>query len=146
MKKIFLLLALTIFVFAQASEPAKTTVTPIDITKADFITKIHDYEKNPRKWAYKGDKPAIVDFWAKWCGPCRMTNYTLKQLAAEYGDDIYIYKIDVDKEKELAAAFGVQSIPTFLFIPIGENPQIAVGALSKEAFREAIDKFLLKKE
>ncbi len=147
MKKIFLLFAaIALTISTKASEPVKKAATPIDITKADFIEKVHDYEKNPQTWKYKGDKPAIIDFWAKWCGPCRTTNRILKSLAEEYGDEIYIYKIDVDRERELAASFNVQSIPTFIFVPMGENPQIAVGALSEEAFKEVIDQFLLKKE
>jgi len=97
-------------------------------------------------WKYNGDKPAIVDFYATWCGPCRITSPILADLAAEYGDEIYVYKIDVDKEPELARMFGVQSIPMFLFIPMNEQPQVAMGALPRKSFKEAIDTFLLKKE
>ena len=88
----------------------------------------------------------LVDCWAPWCGPCRITSPILADLAAEYGGDIYVYKIDVDKEPELARAFGVQSIPMFLFIPMNEQPQVAMGALPKKSFKEAIDNFLLKKD
>ena len=146
-KTTLILVALCLAFTAMATEPkVKKTVTPIYITKADFIEKIFDYESDATEWKYKGDKPAIIDFHAVWCGPCRMTNPILKELAAEYGDEIYIFKINVDKEPELAAVFGVSSIPTFIFVPLGETPQIAQGALPKKSFKEAIDKFLLKKE
>ena len=90
-------------------------------------------------------KHAVVDFYADWCGPCKKVSPILKELAAQYKDDIVIYKINVDNEKELASAFGIQSIPTLLFIPKTGKPQIAQGALSKEQFVEQIDNFLLKK-
>ena len=132
---------------ASASEPqGKNTVKPIELTKATFLEKVFNYENNPEAWKYNGDKPAIVDFYATWCGPCRITSPILSDLAAEYGDDIYVYKIDVDKEPELARMFGVQSIPMFLFIPMNEQPQMAMGALPKKSFKEAIDTFLLKKD
>lgn len=127
-----------------AAEPPVVKVKPIELTKAAFLEKVFDYEKNTKAWKYEGDKPAIIDFYATWCGPCRITSPILADLAAEYGEDIYVYKIDVDKEPELASAFGVKSIPTFLFVPMGESPQIAKGALPKKAFKEAIDNFLLK--
>jgi len=148
MKKITTLLAaLLIVMAASATEPqSKKSVKPIELTKATFIEKVFNYENNPEEWKYNGDKPAIVDFYATWCGPCRITSPILKDLAAEYGEDIYVYKIDVDKEPELAAMFGVQSIPMFLFIPMNEKPQIAMGALPRKSFKEVIDTFLLKKE
>ena len=148
MKKITTLVAAMLIVLAaSADEPqSKKSVKPIELTKATFLEMVFNYENNPEEWAYIGDKPAIVDFYATWCGPCRITSPILKDLAAEYGDDIYVYKIDVDKEPELAAMFGVQSIPTFLFIPMNEQPQIAMCALPKKSFKEVIETFLLKKE
>lgn len=148
MKKITTLLAVLLIVLtASASEPRnKNTVKPIALTKATFLEKVFNYENNPDVWKYMGDKPAIVDFYATWCGPCLITSPILADLAAEYGEEIYVYKIDVDKEPELAAMFGVQSIPMFLFIPMNEQPQMAMGALPKQSFKEAIDTFLLKKE
>ncbi|MDD2314539.1 MAG: thioredoxin [Proteiniphilum sp.] len=135
------------FFGVTASEPqSKSTVKPIELTKATFLEKVFNYENNPEVWKYNGDKPAIVDFYATWCGPCRITSPILSDLAAEYGEEIYVYKIDVDKEPELARMFGVQSIPMFLFIPMNEQPQVAMGALPKKSFREAIDTFLLKKD
>ena len=82
------------------------------LNKADFLTKVYNYEKNQTEWVYEGTKPCIVDFYADWCGPCKKVSPILKELAGEYKNDIIIYKINVDNEKELAAAFGIQSIPT----------------------------------
>ncbi len=139
--------ALMVIVSVSAEEPKeKKTAKPIELTKVTFLEKVFDYEKNPEVWSYNGDKPAIVDFYADWCGPCRITSPILAELAAEYGGEIYIYKINVDRETELAGLFGVRSIPMFLFIPMNENPQVGMGALPKKSFREVIDTFLLKKD
>ena len=118
----------------------------IELTKADFLTKVMDYEANPQEWKYLGDKPAIIDFYASWCGPCKMVAPILEELAEEYDGQIYIYKVNTEKEQELAAMFGIRSIPSILFIPMGEQPQMAMGAMPKSSFKEAIDKVLLKKE
>lgn len=115
------------------------------LNKADFLTKVFDYEKNQDKWVYEGDKPCIIDFYADWCGPCKKVSPILTELAGVYKDDIVIYKINVDKEKELAATFGIQSIPTFLFIPAEGVPQVAMGALLREEFVKQIDSYLLGK-
>ncbi|MFA5573804.1 MAG: thioredoxin [Brumimicrobium sp.] len=117
----------------------------IQITKADFLEKIANYESNPQEWKYLGDKPCIIDFYADWCGPCKMVSPILEELAAEYKDDIYIYKVDTEQEQELSGVFGIRSIPTFIFCPIDEQPQKASGALPKEGFKQAIDEILLKK-
>lgn len=148
MKKIIILcVAATFMMHLPAAEPKKEQAAkPIELTRASFLEKVFNYEESPDEWRYNGDKPAIVDFYATWCGPCRITSPILKDLAAEYGEEIYVYKIDVDREPELAAMFGVQSIPMFLFIPMKEKPQVAMGALPKKSFKEAIDTFLLKKE
>lgn len=116
------------------------------LDKANFLTKVYNYEKNQSEWFYEGEKPCIVDFYADWCGPCKKVAPILKELAGEYKNDIIIYKINVDNEKELAAAFGIQSIPTLLFIPAKGKPQLAQGALSKEQFVEQINSFLLGKK
>lgn len=116
------------------------------LNKTDFLKKVYDFEKNQDVWIYEGDKPCIVDFYADWCGPCRQTAPILKQLAMEYKDQIVVYKVNVDTEKELAMAFGIQSIPTFLFVPLNGDPQLALGAFPKETFEKQIKAFLLSKE
>lgn len=118
----------------------------IHLTKEEFLKKVVDYEKNPTEWKYLGDKPAIIDFYADWCAPCKMIAPVLEELAEEYAGEIYIYKINTETEQELAGAFGIRSIPTLLFVPMGEAPQMAQGAMPKNAFKEAIDSVLLKKE
>ena len=116
------------------------------MNKAEFLLKVFNYEKNATKWVYEGDKPCIIDFYADWCGPCKQVAPILRDLAILYKNDIVVYKVNVDKEKELAAAFGIQSIPTFLFIPKEGQPQISMGALPREEFVKQIDTFLLKKK
>lgn len=118
----------------------------IHLTKADFLAKVANYETNPTEWKYLGDKPCIIDFYANWCGPCKAVAPILEELAKEYDGQIYIYKVNTEEEMELASAFGIRSIPTLLFCPMGENPQMAQGALPKEAFKQAIDEVLLKKK
>lgn len=115
------------------------------LTKAEFLKKVANYEANPDSWQFLGDKPCIVDFYATWCGPCKMIAPILEELAAEYAGKIDIYKIDTDKEQDLAAAFGIRSIPTLLFCPVGEAPQLAQGAMGKADFKKAIEEVLLKK-
>ncbi len=129
----------------EINNKISTEMKTVQLTKADFLTKVFDYESNPTEWKYLGEKPAIIDFYADWCGPCKMIAPILDELAEEYKDDIIIYKIDTESEQELAAAFGIRSIPSLLFIPMGEQPQMVQGALPKSEFVKAIDQVLLKK-
>lgn len=117
----------------------------IELTKTDFLTKVANFETNPTEWKYLGDKPALIDFYASWCGPCKMVAPILEELATEYGDSIVIYKVNTEKEQELAAVFGIRSIPSLLFIPMEGQPQMAQGAMSKADFKKAIDTVLLNK-
>lgn len=147
-QRILTLLVAVVMAFAlsaQAPTIEQSTVKVTHLTKAEFLAKVMNYEKNPQEWIYLGNKPCLIDFYASWCGPCKRLAPILDELAQEYAGEIYIYKIDTEKERELAAVFGVRSIPTLLFCPMGENPQIAQGALPKEQLKEAIDKVLLKK-
>lgn len=115
------------------------------MTKTDFLAKVHDYEKSMDTWKYLGDRPAVIDFYADWCGPCRQIAPILEELSKEYGDKIYIYKVNVDEEQELAAIFGIKSIPTMLFVPMDGQPQLASGAASKTEMKKVIDELLLSK-
>lgn len=115
------------------------------LTAQTFKQKVMDYEKNPQEWVFEGDKPAIVDFYASWCKPCRMIAPILEELAKEYDGKIVIYKVDTDAQRELASVFGIESLPTVLFIPMQGKPTMQKGALSKEAYKQIIDDFMLKK-
>lgn len=125
------------------SDKVKDHVVQMD--KQMFLEKVFDYTSGATEWKYRGNKPCIIDFYATWCGPCRSIAPILKDLAKEYKDSIVIYKVDTDKEKELAAAMGIRSLPTVVFIPVNEQPQILVGAAQKEVFERGIKEVLLKK-
>lgn len=147
MKRLLFFLASTVIIALSTkaqSVSSDSNGKVIHIGKTEFVEKIYDYEKNPDKWIYNGKKPAIVDFYADWCGPCRMLSPTLESLAQKYKDKIIIYKVNTDKERELAAAFGITSLPTLLFIPMDKMPQVAQGALPKEDLEKEINDFLLK--
>ena len=103
----------------------------INITKEEFLNKVMDYESNPTEWKYKGDKPAIIDFYASWCGPCKMLAPILDQVAEEYDGQLYVYKVDTEVETELSQVFGIRSIPTMLFVPMKGRPMMTQGALPK---------------
>lgn len=112
------------------------------LTRTEFLNKIVDYKTN-KEWKFLGSRPAIIDFYASWCGPCKTLSPILEELAQEYHDKIDIYKIDIEKEQELAGIFGVKSIPTLLFIPMNEKPQITQGAMGKGDLKKVIETFLL---
>jgi thioredoxin len=115
-----------------------------ELTAEAFKLKIMDYEKNPQTWVFKGDKPAIIDFYATWCGPCKATAPILDSIAGAYKEQIDVYKVDVDKEQELAALFGIRSIPSLLFIPKEGDPQMQVGAMNAQQLESAVKTVLLK--
>lgn len=108
-----------------------------------FLDKVCDYTQG-KEWNYKGQLPAIIDLYADWCGPCRRTAPIMKELAKEYAGRLVIYKVNVDKEKELAALFNATSIPLFVLIPMQGQPQLIRGAAGKEVYKQAIEEFLLK--
>jgi thioredoxin 1 len=115
------------------------------LNKKAFLEKVFNYEQN-QEWKYEGEIPALIDFWAPWCGPCRMVAPILDELSEEYKGKINIYKVNTDEEQELGAAFGIRSIPSLLFIPKEGQPKMAMGALPKEALIDAIEKELLSEE
>lgn len=129
----------------ETAAKEKPTTKVVHITKADFLKKIYDFEKNPDEWKYLGSQPAIVDFYTDWCGPCRQLSPVLDELAKEYSGKLTIYKVNVDNERGLATFFGIRSIPTLLFIPMKGKPQRSLGALSKTELKGII-KDVLKVE
>lgn len=106
------------------------------LTKETFQSKVFNYETN-KEWKFEGDKPAIIDFYADWCGPCKIVAPILEELAQDFKGKIDIYKVNTEEEQELAAVFGIRSIPSFLFIPADGQPQMAMGALPKDTFIRA---------
>jgi thioredoxin len=114
----------------------------IQLTTEQFVDTIFDF-RTQEKWLYKGTKPAIIDFYADWCGPCKMVAPVLEELSNTYKDDLIIYKVDTETERELAAVFGIQSIPSFLFIPLHKLPILQPGAFPKKVFQEIIEEHLL---
>ncbi len=130
----------------QIETKKEKTMKAIHLTKEEFLKKVMNYEENPTEWKYLGDKPCIIDFYADWCGPCKAVAPVLEQLAEEYDGKIYVYKINTEEQQELAAVFGIQSIPTIYFCPMDENPQMAQGALPKSAFKQAISEVLKVQE
>ena len=114
------------------------------LTKATFTEKVFNFEAN-QDWKFEGKLPCIIDFYADWCGPCKMVAPILEELSAEYAGKVNIYKIDTEAEQELAGVFGIRSIPSMLFCPVDGQPQMAVGALPKDSLIKAIDDVLLNK-
>jgi len=119
--------------------------TVIQLTKAMFLEKVYDYEKNPKQWQYKGEKPCIIDFYADWCRPCKQVAPIMAEFSEKYKGQVIIYKVNTDQERELAQFFGIRSIPTVFFCPATGDPQMTQGALPKETFEKIISDVLLKK-
>ena len=111
------------------------------LTQETFLEKIFNYKKN-KEWVFEGDLPCIIDFYADWCGPCKMIAPVLEELSEEYKGKINIYKIDTEQEQELSAAFDIRSIPTMLFCPMDDKPQMANGALPKQQIEQIIKEVL----
>lgn len=154
MKKVLVMVALvmvSVIVYAfndgesinQSKKEVTTNGEVVVMNKEMFLKDVFDYE-NSKEWKYKGNKPAIIDLYADWCGPCRQVAPIMKELAKEYAGKIVIYKVNVDKQKELAALFNASSIPLFVFIPMNGDPQLFRGAADKATYKKAIDEFLLK--
>jgi thioredoxin 1 len=111
------------------------------LTKETFKEKVFNFDLN-KEWKYEGKTPCMIDFYADWCGPCKMVAPLLEELQKEYGQELVIYKVNTENERELAAMFGIQSIPSLLFVPVNGQPQMAMGALPKSTFEKAIEEVL----
>lgn len=130
----------------SSTSPSTENYVVVQLTKAIFLEKVYNYEKNPKKWTFEGDKPCIIDFYADWCRPCKMVAPIMAELAEKYKGQITIYKVNTDQERELAQFFGIQSIPTVFFCPSVGDPQMAQGAMPKESYEKAITELLLQKK
>lgn len=120
----------------------------IKLTKEKFLAEVWDYQNSPQEWKYKGDKPAIIDFYADWCGPCKIASPILEEISNEYAGKIYVYKVDTEVERELAQIFGVSGIPTFLYIPMSGIPTKTSGIAksnddTKKMFKTNVENILL---
>lgn len=111
------------------------------LTADTFKEKVFDYEQN-KEWKFEGEKPCVIDFYADWCGPCKMVAPVLEELSKEYEGKLDIYKVDTEDQRELSAMFGIQSIPSILFVPKDGQPQMAQGALPKDSFKQAFSEVL----
>lgn len=164
MKHLLLTLSFGIMILAacgnsnQANKEASTTAKEktsetksfMQLNKAQFIEKVWDYTKSPDEWKFLGNKPAIIDFYADWCGPCRIASPILEEVGTEYAGKIQVYKINTDQERELAQVFHITSIPAFLYIPAEGKPVMMAGIgrskeETKKMFVDNIEKYLLKK-
>jgi len=153
MKKLYYLLLpalLILFANCNAGDPVKveksTTMagTITHLTNESFKKKVFNYDVN-KQWKYEGEKPAIIDFYANWCGPCRVLSPIVEEIASEYAGRIVVYKVDTDVERLLSQNLGISSLPTLLFIPVKGQPQAAMGAIPKETFKKVIEEVLLIK-
>lgn len=115
----------------------------INLTKGGFERRVANIEQMKQKWEFLGQRPAVIDFYAPWCGPCKALSPVLDEVAEQYNERVDIYKVNVDEELELATLFGIRSVPTLLFVPMEGAPQRAMGAPSKEQLTKAIDEVLL---
>ncbi|MBN2174599.1 MAG: thiol reductase thioredoxin [Bacteroidales bacterium] len=119
-------------------------IKPIYLTSETFREKVWDYETNPQEWVYSGEIPCVIDFYADWCKPCKMVAPIMDDLADYYDGRVIIYKVDTDKERELATVFQIRSIPSVLFSPVDGKPAMQPGAMKKEDYIKIIDEFVLK--
>ena len=145
MKKAFLIAMVLIAASITACAQEKKEETKVkQLTYKEFTKKVWDFEKDPNNFKYKGELPAVIDFYADWCGPCRRVAPIMEKLAYEYDGKLLVYKVNVDQEKALASTFQVRSIPTVLFIPMKGQPIMQVGAMQEEGYRQVIEEQLIK--
>ena len=127
--------------FSQQAKPT-AKVTPMELTAEGFKKRIANYETHPNEWVYLGERPAVIDFYATWCGPCKMTAPIFADLANTFAGEVDFYKVDIDQQPELAGLFGVTSIPSLLFIPKEGKPSMSVGAMERQQMQAAIQDLL----
>lgn len=145
MKRFFLILMAVVAIGFTAHAQEKEVESKVKhLTYKEFLSKVWDFEKDPMTFKYKGKQPAIVDFYADWCGPCRRVAPIMEKLAEEYDGRLLVYKVNTDQERELSQAFQVKSIPMVLFIPKEGQPMMQVGALPEEGYRKVVEEQLLK--
>ena len=143
-KTILIAIAILAFGFTANAQEKKEESKVKHLTYNEFLKKIWDFEKNPNTFIYKGELPAIIDFYADWCGPCRRVAPIMEELAEEYDGKLLVYKVNTDQERGLSAAFQVKSIPMVLFIPLEGQPMMQVGALPEEGYRKVVEEQLIK--
>ncbi|MFK5983795.1 MAG: thioredoxin [Flavobacteriaceae bacterium] len=114
----------------------------VKLTTEQFKNEVFDYTTE-KEWKFKGDKPAIIDFYADWCGPCKAVAPVLEELSDDFKDQVIIYKVDTEVERELSSVFQIRSIPSMLFIPMDKQPMMQAGALPKDALKDVIEKELI---
>ena len=145
MKKTLIIAMIILATAITANAQGKKTESKVKhLTYNEFLHKVWNFENNPTICKYKGNVPAVIDFYADWCGPCRRIAPVMERLAEEYDGRLVVYKINVDQEKELASAFQAKSIPMVLFIPLEGQPMKQVGAMPEESYRKIIEEQLLK--
>ena len=144
MKRTILLLAVLVMIGVNLRGQSNEGKV-IYLTSAEFKQKVFDWETNKDNWNYKGKMPPVVDFYADWCGPCKRVAPIMEELAKEYKGKVIFYKVNTDKEREVAGAFGIRSIPSILFIPKTGKPSMQAGAYPKDAYKKIIDETLLTK-
>jgi len=146
MNKIIISIAFlfAVFINANSQQNQANSGSVIHLTNDQFKKLVFNYEIN-KEWKYLGNKPAIIDFYADWCGPCRIMSPRLEEIAKEYAGKLIVYKVNTDKEQQLSASLGIQSLPTIIFIPQNGQPQASMGAIPKESLVKAINEVLLVK-
>lgn len=142
------LLLLILSVLSLAAQTPQSDLLKGKVISMDekmFREKVFDYRNSSDQWKYTGERPAVIDFYADWCPPCRMIAPTLKEIAKKQADSLYVYKVNVDENKELAAAMGITSIPTLFFVPLQGQIQVVVGAPDRKTLEQNVQEYLLKK-
>ena len=143
-KAILIAMVMLATVFTANAQDKKEDSKVKQLTYKEFIKKVWNFENNPNTFIYKGDLPAVIDFYADWCGPCRRVAPIMEKMAEEYDGRLLVFKVNVDQEKELAAAFQVKSIPMVLFIPLEGQPMMQVGAMQEAEYKKVVEEHLIK--